>query len=58
MRGLLDFLTGPSPAAQALRDKYLFMVGTVLAFLRPFERRLVMTTETVHSVQGLEHLYS
>lgn len=26
MRGLLDTLTGPSPAAQALRDKYLFMV--------------------------------
>jgi len=26
MRGLLETLTGPSPAAQALRDKYLFMV--------------------------------
>lgn len=26
MRGLLEMLTGPSPAAHALRDKYLFMV--------------------------------
>ncbi len=26
MRGLLETLTGPSPAAHALRDKYLFMV--------------------------------
>lgn len=31
MRGLLETLTGPSPAAQALRDKYLFMVTGCLA---------------------------
>ena len=28
MRGLLEMLTGPSPAAHALRDKFLFMVLT------------------------------
>ncbi|DBA97263.1 TPA: hypothetical protein ACH3X1_015010 [Trebouxia sp. C0004] len=30
MRGLLESLTGPSPAAHALRDKYLFMVVPML----------------------------
>ena len=30
MRGLLELLTGPSPAAHALRDKYLFMVLNVV----------------------------
>ena len=35
MRGLLEMLTGPSPAAQALRDKYLFMVSLTLLFAFP-----------------------